>query len=158
MAHEAVEVGGMSNYMDNHLEEDEWGRLKVKADDHLTETFHPIEKDPSGLSPHQPGAKLDAGKVQAALLQDFAFALLAVAEVGTFGANKYSRGGWQSVENGETRYSDALWRHLLKGRHEAIDPDSNLTHAAHAAWNALAVLELALRQEAELETTRETNG
>lgn len=105
------------------------------------------ESDPLGLSQHEPGAKLDDGKVMAAVLEDFALALMAVAEVGTFGAKKYSRGGWQSVENGEQRYTDALWRHLLKGRHEAIDPDSDLKHAAHAVWNALAVLELQLRRE-----------
>lgn len=142
--------------MDHH--DSGFVRLNDKADDHLMETFHPIEKDPSGLSPHEPGAKLDDGKVMASVLEDFALALMAVAEVGTFGAKKYSRGGWQSVQNGEQRYTDALWRHLLKGRHEVIDPDSNLTHAAHAAWNALAVLELALRREAGFETTRKADA
>ena len=95
------------------------------------------EKDPSGKSPNEPGAKLDHGKNKAGGL-----ALLAVSEVGTFGANKYSRGGWRSVENG----TDAMWRHLLKEQHEPVDKDSNLDHAAHMAWNALARLELIIAQ------------
>jgi len=105
------------------------------------------ETDPLGTDAHAPGAKLDAGKVLAGVLADFSLALLAVAEVGTHGAEKYSRGGWQSVPDGETRYKDADWRHLLKGRHEDKDPDSGLLHDAHRAWNVLAALELRLRRE-----------
>lgn len=88
------------------------------------------EFDPNGKSLHEPGAKADAGKVQAGVLGDFALALLAVAEVGTHGAVKYTRGGWEQVPNGAERYTD-----------------SGLSHKAHAAWNALAVLELELRAE-----------
>lgn len=104
-----------------------------------------IEKDPTGKSANEPGAKLDDGKILAGLLDDFAMALLAVAEVGTFGAKKYTRGGWQSVPDGIQRYRDAMWRHLLQERHESCDQDSGLLHAAHRAWNALAELELILR-------------
>jgi hypothetical protein len=107
------------------------------------------EKDPNGIDAHLPGAKLDAGKVMAGVLSDFSLALIAVAEVGTFGANKYSRGGWQSVPDGEVRYFDAGWRHLLKRRHEDYDVDSGLLHDAHRAWNVLAELELKLRREQE---------
>ena len=71
----------------------------------------------------------------------------ALAEVGTHGADKYSRGGWQEVPDGETRYRDADWRHLLKSRHEDVDQDSGLLHDAHRAWNVLAALELRLRRE-----------
>jgi len=105
------------------------------------------ESDPNGVGQHEPGAKLDAGKVQAGVLGQFSRALLAVAEVGTHGAEKYSRGGWQSVENGIERYGDAGWRHKLKGEYEELDPDSELKHKAHEAWNILAELELILRQE-----------
>ena len=105
------------------------------------------ELDPAGRDPHQPGAKLDAGKTMAGVLNDFALALMAVAEVGTFGAVKYTRGGWQVVPNAITRYNDAGWRHRLKARHEAVDPDSKLLHKAHEAWNILAELELILRKQ-----------
>lgn len=105
------------------------------------------EKDPYGIEQHAPGSKLDAGKILAGVLADFSLALTEVAKVGTFGANKYSRGGWQSVPDGITRYSDALWRHLLAERHEPDAQDSGLLHAAHLAWNALARLELMMRKK-----------
>lgn len=106
-----------------------------------------VESDPSGKAAHEPGAKLDNGKVQADLLEDFGLALLEVAKVGTFGAQKYSRGGWQQVDQGVVRYNAAKWRHALKGRYETHDKDSGLMHAAHEAWNALAKLELMLREK-----------
>ena len=99
------------------------------------------------ISQHTPGAKLDEGKPMAGLIGDFGLALTAVAEVGTFGAKKYTRGGWQYVEDGEVRYRDAMWRHLLKENQETVDPDSGCAHAAQVAWNALARLELLLREE-----------
>jgi hypothetical protein len=104
------------------------------------------EHDPTGRSAHDPGAKLDAGKIRAGLvLGGFSRGLEAVAEVGTFGAHKYTPNGWRSVPNGVERYTDALWRHLL-AEHQGIelDSDSRLLHAAHTAWNALARLELML--------------
>jgi hypothetical protein len=103
------------------------------------------ERDPFGKDPHQPGAKLDEGKVLAGVLSDFSMALMEVAKIGTHGAKKYTRGGWQTVENGIERYSDALWRHLLKENRSALDEDSGMLHAAHLAWNALARLELMIR-------------
>jgi len=106
-----------------------------------------LEKDPHGIGQHQPGSKLDKNKPVAGVLGDFGLALLAVAQVGTFGAEKYSRGGWQSVPNGVERYTDALWRHLLIEHAEIVDKDSGLKHAAHLAWNSLARLELMLREE-----------
>lgn len=105
-----------------------------------------LDKDPNGIGQHEPGAKLDARKTKAGVLSDFSLALLEVGKVGTFGANKYTRGGWQSVPDGIERYTDALWRHLLEERHEPIDQDSGLLHAAHIAWNCLARLELILRE------------
>lgn len=108
-----------------------------------------MEKDPNGLDPHSAGAKLDAGKADASLLLSFGKALNAVAEIATFGANKYTRNGWISVPQGVDRYTAALMRHLLKETYEPCCPDSQLHHAAHAAWNALARLELMLRNEKE---------
>jgi hypothetical protein len=112
------------------------------------------EFDPTGTDAHSPGAKLDGGKCKAGVLSDFSLALMAVAEVGTHGADKYSRGGWQEVPDGETRYRDADWRHLLKSRHEDVDQDSGLLHDAHQAWNILAALELRLRRERPVEDVK----
>lgn len=105
------------------------------------------DHDPNGIDQHAPGAKLDGGKCRPALvIGGFPRALTAVAEVSTYGAKKYSDGGWQTVPNGAARYTDAMYRHLLaEARGEVCDGESGLQHAAHAAWNALARLELMLR-------------
>jgi hypothetical protein len=104
-----------------------------------------FELDPHGLDSNVLGAKLDWGKMKGGLLQDFARALWAVGEVGTFGAQKYTRGGWEHTDDGVTRYHDAAVRHWLKAKFEYEDPDSGLPHLAHMAWNLLASLELHLR-------------
>lgn len=109
----------------------------------------PAEHDPSGLDPHSAGAKLDAGKVRPSLIiEGMARAVYAVSEVATFGAAKYTPGGWVLVANGRERYADAGYRHVLKrAMGEERDPDSKLEHLAHEAWNALAKLDLAIREQ-----------
>ena len=113
------------------------------------------EVDPFGKNPHELGAKLDAGKpsVWRGLFNYFPRACNAVAVVSTKGAQKYAWKGWETVPDGINRYGDALARHLLaEGRGEVIDPDTDCLHAAHSAWNALARLELMLREvESQLE-------
>ena len=109
----------------------------------------PAESDPTGRKASDPGAKMDAGKVRPGLLfNGMPRALWAVAEVATFGADKYTDGGWLTVPNGEARYNDAKLRHLLKkAMGELTDADSHKLHLAHEAWNALATLELYLREQ-----------
>ena len=114
--------------------------------DRVNRCLHKQEADPHGKNPHEPGAKMDLGKVQAGVLLDFSRALWKVAEVGTHGNGKYARGSWLHVPEAGERYEDALMRHLLKIKVEPID-ESGLTHLAHFVWNALAVLELGLREE-----------
>lgn len=114
--------------------------------DELHSPYPLKEETPDGLGQHEAGAKLDRGKPDASLLLMFGKALEEVARVGTFGAEKYTRGGWQHVAKGYTRYAAALLRHLFKSNYEDYDPDSGLLHIAHAAWNALAILELRLRR------------
>lgn len=118
------------------------GRVEIQQ-------FQPKTKelDPNGLSPHAPGAKLDAGKVRPSLvLGGFARALLAVSRIGTGGAAKYTDNGWMEVPNGLERYDDAKLRHWLYEKTGVeCDPDTNELHAAHEAWNALARLDLILR-------------
>jgi hypothetical protein len=106
--------------------------------------------DPHGVPQHSPGAKNDAGKIRASLLLSFPRALWAIATVADYGSRKYTRNGWEHVPEGEERYEDAKWRHLLMGQMEENDQESGLPHAWHAAWGVLATLELQLRkQEAE---------
>lgn len=91
--------------------------------------------------------KFDGGKPLASIpFQDFPKALMAVAEVGTFGAKKYSRSSWKTVPDALTRYTDAKFRHILMGQVEHHDAESGLMHAAHEAWNALATLELMIEE------------
>ncbi len=90
------------------------------------------ETDPYGKDQHEPGAKVDAGKNRLGLvLGGFALALEQVGWIGTFGAEKYSPNGWLSVPDGQERYKDALYRHLLAyERGEDVDKDSDLLHLA----------------------------
>ena len=104
------------------------------------------------------GNKYDGGKIRAGLvLGDFSRALIEVCRVGSFGADKYSPGDWVHVKNGIDRYTDAMLRHYLAEQVEDLDSESELLHAAHLAWNALARLDLILRQgEGKISTESET--
>lgn len=115
------------------------------------------ELDPHGKSANEKGAKLDAGKNRLGLvIFGFARALQEVGKVGTYGANKYTDDGWILVPDGERRYTDAMLRHLLcEAAGENRDPDTELLHAAHTAWNALARLDLKLRINIELNQPKE---
>jgi hypothetical protein len=113
------------------------------------------EIDPTGKKPGEPGAKLDAGKppIRQGVLEYFPRALREVAKVSAFGAEKYSWGGWGPVPNGITRYGNAMDRHAILAAIEGpLDTDSGLLHASHEAWNALARLELILRQMEEVKS------
>lgn len=118
----------------------------------------PTETDPNGIAAKQPGAKLDAGKAPLfqGLLDYFPRAALAVASLSEYGATKYSWKGWEKVPNGFARYSNALGRHLAKESIEGpLDLDAlndpnfpaEILHATQVAWNALARLELYLREQ-----------
>ena len=107
------------------------------------------EVDPNGKSSSEAGAKLDFGKSPAfrGAMCYFPRALRAVADVSAFGAAKYTWGGWRTVPEGIERYSDAMVRHLIsEGEGKITDYDSGLLEAAHTAWNALARLELIIKE------------
>lgn len=87
------------------------------------------------------GIKYDTGKPEVGdMVKDFGEELIEVARVWRFGADKYERSNWKLVENGEKRYTDALVRHLIAEETKEFDDESELRHAAHVAWNALARL------------------
>lgn len=97
----------------------------------------------------EPGVKHDSDKIRVGLMMgDFSSALFAVSAVSTFGAKKYTAHGWLTVPDGFDRYTDAMMRHLLMEQNEPLDHESQLLHAAHVAWNALARLELILNGKA----------
>ncbi len=114
------------------------------------------EIDPNGTPANQPGSKLDAGKapIIRGVIRYFPRALSMVAEVSNFGANKYTWHGWETVPDGFNRYSDAMGRHLVGESVDGnLDPETGLLHAAQVAWNALARLELLLREDSSPPTT-----
>ena len=108
------------------------------------------EKDPNGKDAKQPGSKLDAGKapVYTGLLAYFPRAVKAVAEVSAKGMEKYTWKGWETVPDGINRYRNALGRHLADREITGeFDSETGLRHDSQVAWNALAILELVLREE-----------
>lgn len=103
-----------------------------------------IESKPAGKKSDK-----DLPPIVQGCLAYFPKALLAVADVSKMGALKYNvpyaDKNWARVPDGYNRYTDALGRHLAKEHIEGLyDAESNLLHAAHAAWDALARLELLL--------------
>ena len=80
------------------------------------------------------GLKYDSGKLRYSLVPPIA--MRALAEVLTFGARKYAPNNWVLVQDGETRYLDAAFRHLEAFRSgETHDQESGLHHLAHLLTN-----------------------
>lgn len=104
-----------------------------------------MERDPNGTSLNEAGAKGDLGKARMDLLP--MEALMKVAEVMTYGANKYTDGGWREVPDGDKRYKAALLRHMVKEEFEDCDDETGMLHLAHEACNALFRLQLRLDEE-----------
>lgn len=83
--------------------------------------------------------KFDQGKPRYSLVPPHA--LEAVAQVLTFGAEKYEANSWQNVED-KDRYLDALMRHVEAVRKgEIYDEESGLQHMAHVAVNSMFLFE-----------------
>jgi hypothetical protein len=77
------------------------------------------------------GRKNDAGKLRYDLIPPEA--LEALADILTYGAQKYSPGGWKEVPDAKDRYYAALMRHLQSWRMgEQDDPESGRPHLHHA--------------------------
>ena len=88
------------------------------------------------------GMKFDSGKPDYSLLP-FA-AVDEVVKVLTYGAAKYDRFNWEKVE--AVRYQAATMRHFsthMQG--EKIDPESGISHLAHAICSLLYLLDFELK-------------
>lgn len=107
------------------------------------------QKDPNGKNLHDLGAKADLGKPRMELLP--LEAICEVAKVMTFGANKYTDGGWRHVPDGIRRYEGAMLRHLMQEEFEEIDDETGELHAAAVACNALFRLQLILDERRNTE-------
>ena len=90
------------------------------------------------------GMKFDTGKLDYTLVPwDGLDEIVKVLE---FGARKYARDNWQLVEGGEQRYLAAAFRHLIAyNRGEKIDPETGVSHFAHAGCCLLFLLSLEKR-------------
>lgn len=83
-----------------------------------------------------PGLKYDTDKLRWDLLQYDC--IEDVVKILTFGAEKYGPNNWKDVTPFEDRYFAALMRHLVASRNgETTDPESGLSHLAHAACNIM---------------------
>lgn len=96
------------------------------------------------------GIKYDKGKPRVAeFLLDFEDVILEVTKVWEFGAQKYGKSNWKQLDDGRTRYTNALIRHLLKEPNNMKDDETGLYHAVHLAFNALARVHFILEEEKE---------
>jgi len=87
------------------------------------------------------GRKDDNHKTRFGLVPPLA--LLEVAKVLTFGADKYGVDNWRTVRDATTRYRDALGRHMnMYDQGFIFDDESKLYHLAHAVCCLLFMLEL----------------
>jgi len=91
------------------------------------------------------------GKVRMDLvMQDMPRAIEALARVMTWAlAEKgYKESDWLHVPDGIREYHGGLHRHDNKEmRGQEFDDESGLEHAIHTAWNAMARVELILREK-----------
>lgn len=90
------------------------------------------------------GKKFDIGKTRMELLPFDA--LEEVAKILSFGAIKYGPNSWQNLPDAEDRYMGALLRHISAHKQgEVYDPESGISHLAHAACNALFLLHFQIK-------------
>lgn len=95
------------------------------------------------------GVKHDQGKPSMALLP--AKGIEAIASVFTFGATKYSANNWRAGLS-YTRLLSSLLRHVFAFlRGEDNDPESGISHLAHAGCNILMLLEFVLDKKTSLD-------
>lgn len=73
-----------------------------------------------------------------------------IVKVYTMGAEKYADNAWKTIPDAHRRYLAALFRHVAAyERGERLDKESGLSHLAHAAWNAIAILWLDINNKEE---------
>ena len=90
------------------------------------------------MAPGLNAVKSDIGKPPMSMLPGAA--LVAVAEVLDFGAQKYGRDNWRQGFS-YSRLVDAMLRHIYAFQEgEDYDPETGLNHIAHAACCALFLL------------------
>ena len=104
------------------------------------------------------GIKHDSKKPKMNLLPPKA--IVEVAKVLTFGAQKYGPENWKELEDLQNRYTAGALRHIFAHMDgEKLDPETGLSHMAHALCCLLFKLEIELENaKIEEEEPRETNS
>ena len=103
------------------------------------------------------GIKYDGEKPKMNLLPPKA--IVEVAKVLTFGAEKYDAENWRKLDDLQNRYTAGALRHIFAHMDgEKLDPETGLSHMAHALCCLLFKLEIELEDgESKEEELRETN-
>ena len=103
------------------------------------------------------GIKYDGEKPKMNLLPPKA--IMEVAKVLTFGAEKYGAENWKELEDLQNRYLAGALRHIFAHMDgEKLDPETGLSHMAHALCCLLFKLEIELEDgESKEEELRETD-
>jgi hypothetical protein len=71
-----------------------------------------------------------------------------VVKVLDFGAKKYDRDNWKYVDDARNRYLAAAFRHMAAyARGEQVDPETGLSHMAHAGCCVLFLLSMEKNDE-----------
>ena len=101
------------------------------------------------------GLKYDSEKPKMNLLPPKA--IVEISKVLTFGAAKYDAENWRKLDDLQNRYTAGALRHIFAHMDgEELDPETNLSHLAHAMCCLLFKLEIELEERAEKERPRET--
>ena len=103
------------------------------------------------------GIKYDGEKPKMNLLPPKA--IVEVAKVLTFGAEKYGAENWKELEDLQNRYTAGALRHIFAHMDgEKLDSETGLSHMAHALCCLLFKLEIELEDgESKEEELRETD-
>ena len=103
------------------------------------------------------GIKYDSAKPKMNLLPPKA--IVEVAKVLTFGAQKYDAENWRKLDDLQNRYTAGALRHIFAHMDgEKLDPETGLSHMAHALCCLLFKLEIELEDgESKEEELRETD-
>jgi len=103
------------------------------------------------------GIKYDSEKPKMNLLPPKA--IVEVAKVLTFGAQKYDAENWRKLDDLQNRYTAGALRHIFAHMDgEKLDPETGLSHIAHALCCLLFKLEIELEDgESKEEELRETD-
>ena len=103
------------------------------------------------------GLKYDSEKPKMNLLPPKA--IVEISKVLTFGAEKYDAENWRKLDDLQNRYTAGALRHIFAHMDgEKDDPESNISHLAHALCCLLFKLEIELENaQIEKEKPREVD-